>query len=70
MQPVFQGKTMAEYKLYLLGPTGMIARGVWFDRDTDAEAIAEANKRATGAAMELWSGERLVRSFEATRQAG
>ena len=70
MEPACQGETMAEYKLYVLGPTGMIARGVWFDRDTDAEAIAEAKKRAPGQAMELWSGERLVESFEATRRAG
>lgn len=54
---------MAEYKLYVLGPTGMIARGIWLDCADDDDALQAARERAQDEARELWCGERLVRSF-------
>jgi hypothetical protein len=59
---------MAEYKLYVLGPTGMIARGIWLDCDSDDEAIAAAQERACGEARELWMGARLIQTFDVKRR--
>ena len=62
---------MAEYKLYVLGPSGMIARAMWLDCDGDAQAVEQARAHAWDEPRELWSGARLVRTFEAPgRQAG
>ena len=55
---------MASYKLYILGPTGMIARGVWLDCESDAAAIQTAEAQACGEARELWAGGRLIRTFD------
>lgn len=68
MEPACQGKTMAEYKLYILGETGMIARGIWLDCADDEEALEQARERAVDDTRELWAGERLVRAFMARRR--
>ena len=59
---------MAEYKLYVLGETGMIARGIWLDCKDDEEALEEAREREVDETRELWIGDRLVRAFMARRR--
>ena len=59
---------MAEYKLYVLGETGMIARAIWLDCKDDEEALEEAREREVDETRELWIGERLVRAFMARRR--
>lgn len=54
---------MAEYKLYVLGETGLIARGVWFAAAGDDAAIEKARAIACGAPTELWQDQRLVEEF-------
>ena len=54
---------MAEYKLYVLGPSGMITRGLWLDCDDDAAAVEAARHRAWNDRRELWNGTRLVWTF-------
>jgi hypothetical protein len=51
---------MVEYKLYIMGETGLIARGVWFEAPSDEQAILQARALARGAPTELWDGQRLV----------
>jgi hypothetical protein len=53
------------YRLYFLGGTGRIERGCEIDCLHDDEAIRAAWSQATGAAMELWQGGRLVKTFPA-----
>ncbi|MBL8773039.1 MAG: hypothetical protein JNK30_16775 [Phenylobacterium sp.] len=61
---------MAEYKIYVLGPSGMIARGIWFDRPDDEAAAEFTQTRAPDEARELWCGDRLVGTFERAAGAG
>lgn len=59
---------MAEYKIYVLSPSGTITRGIWLDCADDAEAVEQARERSRGESWELWSGPRLVTSFTAALQ--
>lgn len=56
---------MYPYRLYFLGGSGRIERGRELDCLHDDEAIRLAWSAATGAAMELWQGGRLVKRFRA-----
>jgi hypothetical protein len=53
-----------DYKLYFLDPEGHIRQRVDIDCEDDERAIRTVAERATGEAMELWEGARLVKKFE------
>jgi len=54
---------MTIYYLYFVGPTGRFAAREHFEAPDDAGAIAAAERRGDGRAMELWEGPRRVRTF-------
>ncbi|MDB5423508.1 MAG: hypothetical protein JWQ29_924 [Phenylobacterium sp.] len=54
---------MAGYRLYFLDDNGRIKDAVEFESDGDDEALAQAEARHDGRAMELWSGARMVRKI-------
>jgi hypothetical protein len=51
---------MAGYRLYFLDGSGHIRDAAEFESDGDGEALTEAENRADGRDMELWSGARIV----------
>jgi hypothetical protein len=55
---------MAGYRLYFLDDNGRIRDAAEFECDGDAEALAQAESRADGRDMELWSGARVVRKID------
>jgi len=54
---------MAGYRLYFLDDNGRIRDAAEFECVDDAEALAQAQSRADGRSMELWSGARVVRKI-------
>jgi hypothetical protein len=52
---------MSGYRLYFLDDNGRIRDAAEFECDSDDEALAQADARCDGRAMELWSGVRVVR---------
>lgn len=55
---------MSDYRLYFFTAQNHIRQRVEFACDTDEEAIARVQQHRDGSALELWSGARLVASFE------
>jgi hypothetical protein len=55
---------MAYYRLYFLDGFGHIKQFREFEAQSDAIAVAQAEKWSTQSAMELWSERRKVRSWE------
>lgn len=51
---------MAGYRLYFLDDNGRIRDAAEFECAADEHALAEAEQRHDGRAMELWSGARMV----------
>lgn len=51
---------MAGYRLYFLDDNSRIRDAVEFECVADEDALAEAEQRHDGRAMELWSGARVV----------
>lgn len=51
---------MAGYRLYFLDDTGHIRDADEWESEHDDHALAEAETRHDGRAMELWSGARVV----------
>jgi hypothetical protein len=51
---------MAGYRHYFLDDNGRIRDAAEFECDGDDEALAQAESRADGRDMELWSGARVV----------
>lgn len=56
---------MSYYRLYYLNQLGHIRQAVDWECDGDRSALAMAEQRADGRAMELWSGDRRVAEFAA-----
>jgi hypothetical protein len=56
---------MAYYRLYFLNGGGHIEEFREFEAVTDAAAITQADEWRSAGAMELWSGRRKVRSWQA-----
>lgn len=54
---------MAGYRLYFLDDNGRIRDAAEFECADDAEALTQAQSRADGRDMELWSGARVVRKI-------
>ena len=51
---------MAGYRLYFLDDTGRIRDADEFEAEHDEDALAQAQARHDGRAMDLWSGVRVV----------
>jgi len=51
---------MSGYRLYFLDDNGRIRDAAEFECNGDDEARAQAERRADGRDMELWSGARVV----------
>jgi hypothetical protein len=51
------------YKLYFMNRAKRIQRRVDIEAHDDAQAVALADKQSDGQPMELWLGDRLVKSF-------
>jgi len=60
---------MQTYYLYFVGPTGRFITRENVLADTDEAAIAQAERRFDGRAMELWLGPTQVKAFPARSQA-
>ena len=56
---------MTWYRLYFFNPLGHIERFREFEAATDSAAAAQADGWRTLGAMELWSGRRKVRHWDA-----
>jgi len=60
---------LSTYRLYLLSPTGRITTApAILDYAGDGDAVADADRRHNGAAMELWCAERLVAQWTSAGQ--
>ena len=56
---------MAYYRLYFLDGLGHIEHFREFEADTDAAAVAQADEWRMLNAMELWTGQRKVKRWDA-----
>jgi hypothetical protein len=56
---------MADYRVYLLGRDGQIVSQTLLICNDDAEAIKQTNHFVGKHAIELWSGDRLMKRIEA-----
>lgn len=54
---------MPTYYLYFVGPTGRIMGREDIAAEDDPQAIALADRKSDGRAMELWQGSRQVKLF-------
>lgn len=54
---------MQTYYLYFVGPAGRFVARDDISAANDAQAIALAEQRSDGRAMELWLGPRRVKTF-------
>lgn len=55
---------MAQYKLYLLGESGMIARAIYLECVDDEDAVHQATARVERGGAELWLGNRMLKAFD------
>jgi hypothetical protein len=55
---------MAEYRAYVVGLDGHFINFTGFVSSDDDDAIQQAARLVDGHAIELWSGERLIRKSD------
>lgn len=56
-------EAMETYYLYFVGPTGRFVARENIRAEDDAQAIAQADRRSDGRAMELWLGPTRVKTY-------
>ena len=59
---------MPEYRAYIIGQDGHFKEAVAFVCCDDAEAMKSAKRLVNGHDVELWQLDRLVTTFEQTKQ--
>jgi hypothetical protein len=57
---------MAHYRLYFMNEDGSIASGINLDCKREADLDKAVEERANWRPMEVWQGDRRVRSYPAT----